>query len=160
LLIDRGTVGGDCSEADQGNLVVRPDSFVNGTLQEAGLGDVELTVGVNGPSKGDIEEQDDGSVSITVLGGAYEGSVFERDTGSVSTSVAAGATFKGSIEEEFDGNVSAIVEGLFEGNLIERGAGDLNTSGAGQIKGNSEHEFPGACSNTVANFDGTSCKLL
>ena len=160
LTIDRGIVGGDCAEADGGSLVVRQGSFVNGLLQEAGTGGVTVTVGVDGPTKGDVIESGAGSVVVTVLGGAYEGGLFEEGAGSATVSVAAGSAFKGDIEEQDDGSVTATVEGILEGNVRELFAGNLVTEGSGWFKGNTEHEIPGLCSNSIARFEGSACVPL
>jgi hypothetical protein len=148
LVIDRGVVGGACSESDGGSLVVRAGSNVN------------VTVGADGPTKGDVLEAGPGSVLISVLGGQYEGNASEYDAGLVQLSTAAGTAFKGSVTEEFDGDVVATIEGMFEGNVTERGVGNVSTDGAGQFKGNSEHELPGTCTNTIVNFEGAACNPL
>jgi hypothetical protein len=160
LLVDRGIVGGDCAEADGGNLTVRPGSFINGLLAESGAGSVVITATAAGPTKGDIEETGAGSVIVSVLSGAYEGNINEIEAGAVDVSVAAGATFKGGIAEDADGSAAALVEGLFEGNITEFGAGDLSTDGSGAFKGNTEHEIPGVCRNTIVRFEGSSCAPL
>ena len=56
--------------------------------------------------------------------------------------------------------LAAFVYNPFEGNLVERGAGNLGTAGSGTVAGNSEHELPGTCSNTVRDFQGAICNLL
>jgi hypothetical protein len=160
LVIDRGIVGGDCAEADGGSLTVRPGSFVNGLLAESGAGGVSVTATAAGPTKGDIEETGPGSVTVAVISGAYEGNINEIEAGSVDVSVAAGATFKGGIAEDADGSATAVVEGLFEGGITELGVGDLSTDGAGAFKGNTEHEIPGVCRNTILRFEGSSCAPL
>jgi hypothetical protein len=49
---------------------------------------------------------------------------------------------------------------VFEGNIVELGSGDLATDGAGWFKGNTEHELPGTCTNTIARFEGSACAPL
>jgi hypothetical protein len=129
-------------------------------VSEAGAGSVSVTVDLPGLIKGDINEAGLGSVFITTINGDFEGNVIEADGGDVDVSVAAGTFFKGGIEEELAGSVVVDVDGRFEGNLVERGAGNLTTAGSGTVAGNSEHELPGTCSNTVRDFQGAICNLL
>ena len=77
--------------------------------------------------------------------------------------VDAGVSFKGSVEEYGDGDITADiagsfegnVAGVFEGNVAEYGTGDVATDGAGTFKGNSEHELPGALHTTHRRFPGS-----
>ena len=54
--VNGGNVGGDISERDAGNLLVRNGGSFNGTLEEAGGGYVKVTVTGGGANKGDIFE--------------------------------------------------------------------------------------------------------
>ena len=46
------------------------------------------------------------------------------------------------------------------GNILELAAGNVTTTGPGTVKGNSEHELPGLCSNAIVDFQGAACNLL
>jgi hypothetical protein len=159
-LLAGARVNGDLSELDGGNIVIRGGTTLGGLVSEAGAGSVSVTVDLPGLIKGDINEAGLGSVFITTINGDFEGNVIEADGGDVDVSVAAGTFFKGGIEEELAGSVVVDVDGRFEGNLVERGAGNLTTAGSGTVAGNSEHELPGTCSNTVRDFQGAICNLL
>lgn len=150
-----------------GNLVVR--GRVNGGVEEAGAGGISLLAGAN--VNGEVTEFDGGNVVIrggATLGGdvrennagSFEGSVFENNAGNVEVTIAAGTVFKGGIEEEQLGSVIVYVDGRFEGNLTELDDGNLSTAGSGTVAGNSEHELPGRCGNTVPNFEGAICTQL
>lgn len=71
----------------------------------------------------------------------------------------AGAV-NGEVIEAGIGGVSAEVAGLLEGNVTEHAGGNLETTGTGTFKGNSEHELPGACTDTVVDFQGAFWTLL
>jgi hypothetical protein len=155
-----GLVEGDLNESDVGNLMVRDGADVNGTLTETGPGRVDVVVSEGAVVKGDIFEYGAGQVYVTTESGSYEGTVFEEDIGNVILLVGEGTVFKGNAEENGNGSLIAEVNGLLEGNLVERGFGILETSGAGKLKGNTEYERPGGCSNSLAEFEGTPCVLI
>ncbi|MBI3155234.1 MAG: hypothetical protein HYZ20_07475 [Burkholderiales bacterium] len=160
ITIARGRIGGNVSEADAGNLVVRGGSSVNGGLEEAGLGSVNVVVDLPGVINAEIFESGDGGVVVDALSGSFEGSVIETGGGGVRVTVAAGQSFKGGVEEFDAGAVNVVVDGLFEGNVTELAGGNVDTRGRGSFKGNSEHELPGTCTNSVADFQGAACSLL
>jgi hypothetical protein len=153
-------VNGDVTELDGGNIVIRGGAQLGGTVTEQGAGSVTVTVDLPGLVKGEIYENGRGSVFVRTVTGDFEGGVYETDAGDVDATIAAGTVFKGNIEEELLGNVSVFVDGRFEGNIVERGEGNVSTSGSGTVAGNSEHERPGTCANTVARFEGAACNLL
>jgi len=159
-LLAGANVNGDVTELDGGNIVIRGGARLGGTVTEQGVGSVTVTVDLPGLVKGDIYENGSGSVVLRTVTGDFEGGVNEADAGDVNATVAAGTVFKGNIEEELLGNVSVFVDGRFEGNIVERGDGNLSTSGSGTVAGNSEHELPGTCTNTVSRFEGAACNLL
>lgn len=160
VVVDGGVVEGDITEADAGSLIVRNGGSVNGLLSEAGGGDVNVTVTNGGVVKGDIVEAGLGNVYVATVTGNYEGSVVENDDGSIELTVGGGTAFKGGAEETGSGSLDAFIEGLLEGNLTELGAGDLLTEGPGTFKGNSEHQLPGTCTNSILDFQGAFCNLL
>lgn len=159
ILVARGTVGGDVSESDGGNVSIRGGSNLQGVIEESGDGSVNITVDVPGLVKGDVYENGNGGVTVISSSGSYEGNVVETGAGSVSVNVSFGLSFKGDIEENDGGSVTAVVNGMFEGGIVEVGAGNVVTSGPGTFKGNSEHQLPGLCSNTIIDFQGSACIL-
>jgi hypothetical protein len=56
--------------------------------------------------------------------------------------------------------VTADIFGTYEGNLAEYGTGNVVTDGDGVFKGNSEHQLPGTCMNSITDFQGAVCNLL
>lgn len=155
-----GNVQGEVSEADAGGIVVRGGGSVEGELTETLAGNVDITVQSGSVLKGNIIESGLGSVSVITASGDFEGSIEERDAGNVTVTVDIGTFFKGDLVEDLGGSVSIEVNGTFEGNASEFGAGNLNTFGVGLFKGNSEHELPGTCTNSITRFEGAPCNPL
>jgi hypothetical protein len=160
ITIARGIVGGNVSESDLGGVTVRGGSSIGGSIEESGDGGVNITVDLPGVVNADVIESGNGGVTVVASNGSFEGSVIETGAGSVSVTVAAGYSFKGGIEEYDGGSVTATVNGFFEGNILELAAGNVVTGGLGTFKGNSEHELPGTCTNTLVDFEGAACNLL
>jgi hypothetical protein len=161
VVITRGArVAGDVAEADGGNVSLRGGATIDGAIEESGDGSVNVTVDLPGLVKGNINENGAGGVTVNAIAGSFEGSVTETGPGNVVIQVGFGHSFKGDVEEHDGGSVSAEVSGFFEGNLVELGLGNVATTGAGVFKGNSEHQLPGTCTNTIVNFQGSACNLL
>jgi hypothetical protein len=161
VVIARGArVAGDVSEADGGNVSLRGGATIDGAIEESGDGSVNVTVDVPGLVKGNINENGAGGVTVNAAFGSFEGSVTETGPGNVVVQVGFGQSFKGDVEEHDGGSVTADVNGFFEGNIVELGLGNVATSGPGVFKGNSEHQLPGACTNSIVNFQGAACNLL
>lgn len=139
IIVAKGEDGGNLTEADAGNITIRGGSTIKGSVEEAGIGSVFVTVDLPGVVNADILESGPGSVTVTVN---------------------AGYSFKGSVEEYDAGSVLATLNGFFEGNIAELDLGNLETRGAGTFKGNSEHALPGTCVNSIADFQGAVCNLL
>jgi hypothetical protein len=129
-------------------------------MVESGAGRVVVFVEDGGLLKGDIFESGTGPVYVTTDSGDFEGSVVEQDDGSVEILVGLGSSFKGDVEESGRGSLVAEIDGLFEGNLIEFDGGNLTTAGDGRVKGNSEHQLPGICNDSTAEFEGSPCVLI
>jgi hypothetical protein len=160
IIVAKGEVGGNLTEADAGNITIRGGSTIKGSVEEAGIGSVFVTVDLPGVVNADILESGPGNVTVTATVGSFEGSVIETEGGSVTVTVNAGYSFKGSVEEYDAGSVLATLNGFFEGNIAELDLGNLETRGAGTFKGNSEHALPGTCVNSIADFQGAVCNLL
>jgi hypothetical protein len=158
-LLPGSEVNGEISEFNGGNVVVRGGSTLGGNVHEYGAGSITVLVDRPGKINADLHEHGTGSVFVKTVTGSFGGSVFEKDAGDVDVTVASGTVFNGNIEEGVDGSLLVYVDGRFEGNMSERGRGNLRTEGNGAINGNSEHELPGQCSNTVRNFEGAVCNL-
>jgi hypothetical protein len=160
ITLAKGQVGGNVSEADAGNITIRGGSTLKGSVEEAGIGSVFVTVDLPGVVNADIHESGPGSVTVQAIVGGFEGSVIETEGGNVTVTVNPGYSFKGSVEEYDGGSVLATVNGFFEGNISELDLGNVETRGAGTFKGNSEHALPGSCVNSIADFQGAACNLL
>jgi hypothetical protein len=160
IIVAKGEVGGNLSEADAGNITIRGGSTIKGNVEEAGIGSVNVTVDLPGVVNADIYESGPGSVTVRATVGSFEGSVIETEGGNVNVIVSPGYSFKGGVEEYDAGSMLATVDGFFEGNIAELGRGNVETRGAGTFKGNSEHELPGTCVNSIVDFEGAACNLL
>jgi hypothetical protein len=114
-------------------------------------------VDVPGLVKGNVYENGNGGVTVRAVDGSFEGTVVEAGAGSVSVYVNYGMAFKGDVQEQDLGSVTAVVDGTFEGNITEALGGNVATSGAGWFKGNLEQELPGTCTNTIIRFEGSAC---
>lgn len=159
-LLAGSRVNGEVTELDAGNVLVRGGSTLGGDVKEYGAGSIIVNVDLPGVINGNLYEHGKGNVAIRTIAGDFNGNVYEQAAGDIVLTIASGTVFNGASEERDLGSLEVYVDGRYEGNLTELDAGDLSTAGSGVVNGNSEHELPGRCTNTVRKFEGAACNLL
>ncbi len=129
------------------------DGFITtGTHDYNIIVDEDCYIGGDAIINGNIAESGNTHFSIHVFAPAIvNGNIEEKGPGLVYFVVGNGLLFDGNISEKGDGNVYILVDGVFDGDVLEQNAGDVDTQvfggcpsgGPGLFIGSTSEKGPG-----------------